>query len=165
MFGIGSTIKIVATLIIVLVIAGGLWYVTGLRADLAIAQENTKKMEQAVQQQQAVIEQIKADTAAIQQANADLNAQIATQTAELNSLKDRFARSASGKPRDFGNIAATKPVLVERIINKATAKALRCLELASGAPHTEEELNATKPSEINRECPALANPNYTPASN
>ena len=30
------------------------------------------------------------------------------------------------------------------------------------AEHTEEELKATKKSEINPECPALANPNYVP---
>ncbi len=36
----------------------------------------------------------------------------------------------------------------------------RCIELASGAEHTEDELKATKKSQINPECPALANPNY-----
>jgi hypothetical protein len=38
------------------------------------------------------------------------------------------------------------------------------LEIASGSPLTEKELAATKPSEINRECPAIANPNYKPAA-
>ena len=49
---------------------------------------------------------------------------------------------------------------MERIINKGGKNAARCIELASGAEHTEEELKATLKSQINPECPALANPNY-----
>ena len=51
---------------------------------------------------------------------------------------------------------------IERIINKGANNAKRCVELASGAEPTEEEIKATKKSEINPECPALANPNYVP---
>jgi len=38
------------------------------------------------------------------------------------------------------------------------------LELATGAPLTEAEKNAKLPSEINKECPSLANPSYKPAA-
>ena len=55
-----------------------------------------------------------------------------------------------------------KPKVLERIINKGADNAARCIELASGAEHTEQELKATKKSEINPECPALANPSYVP---
>ena len=49
---------------------------------------------------------------------------------------------------------------MERLINRGTKNALRCLEIATGAERTEKEINAKKESEINRECPTLANPNY-----
>ena len=39
---------------------------------------------------------------------------------------------------------------------------MRCVEIASGAPLTEKEKTATKKSEINSECPSIANPNYVP---
>jgi len=39
---------------------------------------------------------------------------------------------------------------------------MRCVEIAMGSPLTEKEKNATKKSEINAECPSLANPNYVP---
>ena len=55
-----------------------------------------------------------------------------------------------------------KTKVIERIINKGADNAARCVELASGAEHTPEELKATKKSEINPECPALANPSYVP---
>jgi hypothetical protein len=51
---------------------------------------------------------------------------------------------------------------MERIVNKASDKALRCVEIAGGAKLTEAEKTATKKSEINSECPAIANPAYKP---
>ena len=66
------------------------------------------------------------------------------------------------KKRDVGKLAIERTKSVERVINKGAINAQRCIELASGAEHTEEELKATKRSEINPECPSLANPSYVP---
>ena len=49
---------------------------------------------------------------------------------------------------------------IEKIINKGSDRATRCVEIAGGSPLTEKEINATKKSEINTECPSIANPNY-----
>jgi hypothetical protein len=87
-----------------------------------------------------------------------LNKLISTLKVDLEELDKRFNK---GK-RDVGKIAVEKPKVLERIINKGAKNAARCIELASGAPHTEKELKATKKSEINPECPALANPSYIP---
>lgn len=163
MFGVGSLVKLVLTLVIVLTVAGGFWYITGLRAELAVSQENAKKMTEAVQQQQAVIESVKQEQAKIQEINKDLNNTVKSQTKDLSSLRDRFSTAANGDRRDIGSIAVVKPESIERAINKGTVNALRCVEIASGAPLTEAEKNAKLPSEINKECPSLANPNYKPA--
>ena len=80
----------------------------------------------------------------------------------MQALKDRFNTSANGSSRDLGDLAIAKPVLIERAVNNGTKNALRCVEIASGAPLTEQEKNATKADEINKECPSLANPNYKP---
>ena len=77
---------------------------------------------------------------------------------ELNDLDKRFTKGN----RDIGKTAIAKDKVIQRIINKASAAALRCVEISSGSPLTEKELNATKKSEINRECPSIANPNYIP---
>ena len=63
---------------------------------------------------------------------------------------------------DIDYLAARRPKDVEKIIDKASDNVLRCIEIASGSPLTEDEINATKPSKINNECPDLANPNYRP---
>jgi predicted nuclease with TOPRIM domain len=164
MFGTSAAIKAIAALVIVLVVAGGMMYVSGLRADLAVSQENTKKMVDAVEKQQEAINEMKADQAKIKELNSELNTTIKLQNKDMENLKDRFSVSASGEKRDFGKTAAAKPTSLERAVNRGTINALRCLEIASGAELTESEKNATKPSEINRECTSLANPNYKPAA-
>ena len=65
--------------------------------------------------------------------------------------KDRDALNSRLGKHDIGNLAENKPGLVEKIINKASDSAARCVEIASGSPLTEEELNGTP----NRECPSF----------
>ena len=164
MFGVGAALKAIVALVIVLVVAGGFWYVTGLRADLAVSQENARKMTEAVEKQQEAIAQMQQEQQKIKELNNELNTTIKLQNKDMENLKDRFTTSSNGEKRDFGKAAAQKPTSLERAVNRGTINALRCLEIASGASLTELEKNATKPSEINRECPSLANPNYKPAA-
>jgi len=160
LFGGGAAIKVVATLAIVVIVAGGLWYVTGLRADLAVSEMNNKTLKDGIEQQQRLIEQMQRDVAQIQEINADLANEADRQRAEVRDLVDRFNVNARGESRDFGAIAAARPGVVERLVNRGTANAMRCLAIASGAPHTAAELAAKTSSEVNRECPSLANPNF-----
>ena len=162
--GIGSTIKIVAILLIVSMIGYAGWYITGLRADLAVSQENTKKMNDAIIAQQEAIKTLKADQESIRAANEALQSTITKQNKDLASLNNRFETNAAGQARDIGEDAVARPAAVQRAINRGTANAFRCIELASGAPLTETERNATTPDQINRECPSLANPNYRPGT-
>jgi hypothetical protein len=164
MFGIGGAIKAIVALIIVLIVAAGGYFLINLKADLAIAQENSRKLEEGVRLQQEAMAQMKADQEKIKELNNELNTTIKLQNKDMENLKDRFSTSASGEKRDFGKTAAQKPASLERAVNRGTVNALRCLEIASGSPLTDAEKNATKPSEINRECPSLANPNYKPAT-
>jgi hypothetical protein len=83
MFGAGAAIKAIAALVIVLVIAGGMMYVSGLRADLAVSQENTKKMVDAVEKQQEAINEMKADQNKIKELNSELNTTIKLQNKDI----------------------------------------------------------------------------------
>ena len=161
---ISTIIKAVVTLIIVVLLAVGFWWITGLRADLAVSQANTEKLKDAVEAQHAAIEQMKVEQEQIRVMTKAVNDQVAKQNNDVNALRDRFNANAKGEKRDWGKAAAEKPAQVERAVNRGTVNALRCLEIASGAPLTEAEKNATKPEEINKECPSIANPNYRPAT-
>jgi hypothetical protein len=160
MFG---TIKMVMVGLMLTSLAGGVAYVYKLKADNAVLKENAVKLEQAVSSQQVVIDQQKNDFENILKANKELNALKLTLQTELKALDDKFNKTnASGKKRDIGDLAIARTKPIEKIINRASDNAVRCVEIAMGAELTEKEINATKKSQINSECPSIANPNYIP---
>ena len=124
---------------------------------------NNAKLNDAVEQQQAVIEQQLRDIETKTELNRQLNENNAKLTADLNLANEKFNKvNASGERRDVGALAVAKPKSIERIEGKREQQRARCFEIAQGSPLTEEELNATKKSQINAECTNLANPNYVP---
>jgi hypothetical protein len=159
----GMTTKILLGVIVALVIAMGssLVYIKYLKSENETLFENNFKLEQAFSQQQDVIAQKKQDIAAIRSSLSVVKNQNDKLSSELNSTERKFNKiSSDGKVRDMGELAIGKPELIEKIINRGTVNAKRCYEIATGSPLTEEELNATKRSQINPECPHIANPNY-----
>ena len=142
---------------------GGLWYVQHLKSENEILTLNNAKLNDAVDQQQAVIEQQLKDIEQIQTINLQLTETNTKLTADLQLAEEKFNKvNASGERRDIGNLALNKPKSIERIERKREQQRARCFEIAQGSPLTEEELNATKKSQINAECPVDANPNYIP---
>ncbi len=153
-----SSIRIMMVVLLMSAIAGGGMYVMKLRADNATLKANQLKLESAVAEQNKVLEQQKKDFTAIMESNKKLNVLINTFKKDLQDLDKRFTK----KNRDIGKLAIERTKSIERIVNGGSKNAARCIELASGAEHTEAELKATLKSQINPECPALANPNYVP---
>jgi ABC-type bacteriocin/lantibiotic exporter with double-glycine peptidase domain len=152
--GILPAIRLALIAVVVVTVAGGLWYVINLKADLATSEANNRQLVEATREQNMLIEQMKTDVSAIQQANADLQSQTERQRRDVEALSSKFSK------RDFGALAAERPEAVEKSVNRGTKNALRCLELAAGAPLTDEEKNAKTPMEANRECPNLIDRNY-----
>ena len=155
MFG---SIRIFMIGIMATAVIGGGVYVMKLRSDNAILKANAIKMESAINEQQELITKQKEDFKQILAANKKMNELVSVLKKDLEDLDKRFNK----KNRDFGKLAIQKTKVIERIMNKGSVNAQRCIEIASGAELTEEELNATKKSEINTECPSIANPKYVP---
>lgn len=156
--GIGAVVKSIVALIFFAVIAGGLYYISNMQASLAVLEMNNKQLEDGVKKQQELIEQQKADIQDVQKKNQELAQQNDKQRKDVENLSNKFHK------KDIGQLAAEKPELMEKLVNRGTENALRCLELASGAPLNEKEKNAKTPTEANRECPALINPSYSPSN-
>jgi len=133
-------------------------YVMKLQRDNVILKENAVKLEGAISEQKQVIENQKKDFAEILEANKKINELVNNLKKDLDDLDKRFSK----KDRDIGKLAIERTGAIERVINKGSDNATRCIEIASGSPLTEEEKNATKKSEINPECPSIANPSYIP---
>ena len=149
-------VKLIIFFLIVSVAGGGYVYVQKLRADNAILKINTTKLETAVEQNEATIKQQTEDFAKVRTTLDTVQAQRNALESDKNTLVKKLSEHG------FGHRAAARPELVVKIVNKEMANARRCFEIASGSPLTESETNATKKSQINGECPSLANPNYVP---
>ena len=126
-------------------VGGGYLYVKKLQKDNATLKVNQIKLETAVEDNNQVIEQ---QTADLKKIRSTLEV-IEESNKRLQEDKDKLSNRLS--KHDIGNLAENKPGLVERIINKASDSAVRCMEIASGSPLTEEELNGSP----NRECPSF----------
>jgi tetrahydromethanopterin S-methyltransferase subunit G len=140
-----SSLKIGLVLVMLAGAGGGYLYVQKLQKDNAILKENQLKLEGAVEEQKQVIEKQAEDFRKIRDTLnklEEVNKKLEQDKAELNKRLGKH---------DIGNLAENKPGLVERIINGASKSAARCVEIASGSPLTEEELNGTP----NRECPSF----------
>jgi len=138
-------IKIILGLILLAGAGGGYLYVNKLQKDNAILKTNQVKLETAVAESNQVIEQQSKDLKKIRSTLKEVEELNDRLQADKDSLNKRLGK------HDIGNLAENKPGLVEKIINKASDSAARCVEIASGSPLTEEELNGAP----NRECPSF----------
>ena len=153
-----STIKLLLFVVMILGAGGGYMYVKNLQAENEILTLNNAKLNDAVEQQQAVIEQQLRDIETKDQLNEQLKENNAKLTADLNVANEKFNKvNASGERRDIGNLAISKPRSVQLIERKREQQRARCFEIAQGPSLTEEELNATKKSQINCRMSNIAN--------
>jgi predicted transcriptional regulator len=140
-----SSLKIGLVLFMLAGAGGGYLYINKLQKDNATLKSNQIKLESAVEDQKQIIEQQAEDFRKIRNTLdklEEVNKKLEQDKADLNKRLGKH---------DIGNLAENKPKLVEKIINGASKSAARCVEIASGSPLTEEELNGTP----NRECPSF----------
>ena len=140
-----SSLKIGLVLVMLAGAGGGYLYINKLQKDNATLKANQIKLESAVEDQKAVIESQAEDFKKIRSTLTKLEEEKAKLEKDKADLSKRLGK------HDIGNLAENKPGLVEKIINGASKSAARCVEIASGSPLTEEELNGTP----NRECPSF----------
>ncbi len=133
----------------------GLWkYYTYTQETIRVYAENAARAEMAQAETQAALEQTIKDLEKVQEKYNQVSADFNSAKKRVDGLQDKL------KEHDLPFLAEQKPGLVEKILDKASKDMLRCLEIISGSPLTEEELNVTKKSKANTQCPDLANPNY-----
>ena len=138
-------IKLILMVIMLAGAGGGYLYVKKLQKDNLTLKINQSKLETAIEDNNAVIEQQTVDLKKIRSTLSELDEVNKKLQADKDNLSNRLNK------HDIGNLAENKPGLVEKIINKASDSAVRCMEIASGSPLTEEELNGSP----NRECPSF----------
>lgn len=143
--------KLAGALGLIILLMGGLgyWYYTDSQATIATLQQNNAKLEVSLQEEKEAIKALQKDIKKAEEEITEVNKEFAEARRQNNKLAERLEK------HNIGFLAANKPGLVERVVNRATEKAGRCFEIISGAELTEQEKNAESGREFNSECPWL----------
>ena len=155
-------LKLAGIMIVVMGVLGGIfyWYYNDTQQKMAILHENNAKLETAMKTQKQAIEQYQNDIKLVTKEKLAVEKQFAESRKSVSDLQSKFNKvSKLLGARDLGKMGAAKPRSIQRIVNNGSINALRCFEIASGDNLTEKEENAIKPSQLNKSCPDLANPN------
>jgi len=159
-----GTIYIVMAVVVAMM--AGAFYLYYKDSQATIADLTAKNAAQAIQIEQDVLikKQFKEDAQRQVIINATTNLQFAQSRKQVDELRAVLKKknNITGKTRDIGKLAIHRPDTLGKIFTKGTTDAMRCVELASGAEHTADELAAERRSQINAHCTSLANPNYLP---
>jgi len=129
----------------------GYWYYRDSQNTIATLTENNAELNLGVELNEETIKNLQSDYQSAQNQIEALNQENQKIHRNNQMLINRFSDS------DIGVVAAVKPELIERLINRGTVNAFRCLELLSGSELTEQERNAEDGKEFNQECPWLFN--------
>ena len=141
-------------IVLVAALYGAKSYYEWSQNEITTLRENVVKMEFALEQSEKAIKSLQNGIRETQIVHQTVTTQFQKTRRDNTRLRDLLSK------HDLSFLAQKKPGLIENRVNKGTANSSRCFEIASGAPLTRSEREATKPSQINSACPELANPNY-----
>ena len=135
----------------------GAWkYYQYTQEQIRIYAVNAATAELAQQQAELAVESLKRDMVEIQAQFTEVSAKFAVAKGRVDALEGKLSE------HEIGDLAQKKPKLIEKIIDKGTQDVLRCYEILTGSPLTDEEIAVTKKSKANTTCSDVANPNYRP---
>ena len=157
MFILGKLKMILILTVVVGAVGFGAWkYYQYTQEQIGIYRENAAKAEMAQQASEAAVKAIQQDLVEVQAQYTKVSDDFKVAKSRVNALEEKLTK------HELGDLAQAKPKLIEKIVDKGTKDVLRCYEILTGSPLTEEEINVTKKSKANSSCPDVANPNYTP---
>jgi len=120
-----------------------------MQAKIEVLKENNAKLNVAVETQTATISTMESDIIRVNKQLDKVNKELRRTRTRNKILLKKIQK------HDIGMLGEAKPDLVERVVNNASEKALRCFEIISGAELRMEEKNAKNGKAFNSECPWL----------
>ena len=155
MFILGKIKMILILTVIIGAVGFGAWkYYQYTQEQIGIYRENAAKAEMAQQASEAAVKAIQQDLVEVQAQYTKVSDDFKVAKSRVNALEEKLTK------HELGDLAQAKPKLIEKIVDKGTKDVLRCYEILTGSPLTEEEIAVTKKSKANTTCPDVANPNY-----
>jgi hypothetical protein len=141
----GLGIKIAIAAILFSVISGGYFYIEALQGKLEAAAEVQQRLEGVINQQKLVMERNAADLKKMQTINAEVADKAGKAEREVAVLNNKLSKLDEV-------VTKAPPSQTEIKINRGTKDALRCNELVTGSPLTNDELSGKIKNNI---CPEL----------
>jgi len=123
------------------------WYYKQSQKTIADLTANNAKLEQAIIISQETVQALQESYREANETVTKVNEEFQQVRNQNNELADKLQK------HDLTYLALKKPGLVEKIVNKASDKALRCFEILTGDELTESEKKASNGKEFNSECP------------
>jgi Tfp pilus assembly protein PilX len=155
MFILGKLKMILILTVVIGAVGFGAWkYYQYTQEQIRIYAVNAATAELAQQEAEAAVESLKRDMVEIQQQFTVVSKKFEVAKGRVSALENKLSE------HEIGDLAQKKPKLIEKIIDKGTQDVLRCYEILTGSPLTDEEIAVTKKSKANTTCPDVANPNY-----
>jgi Tfp pilus assembly protein PilX len=155
MFILGKIKMLLILTVVIGAVGFGAWkYYQYTQEQIRIYAVNAATAELAQQEAEAAIESLKRDMVEIQQQFTVVSKKFEVAKGRVSALENKLSE------HEIGDLAQKKPKLIEKIIDKGTQDVLRCYEILTGSPLTDEEIAVTKKSKANTTCPDVANPNY-----
>jgi hypothetical protein len=153
MFGLsGLGMKVAIAAILFSIISGGYFYIKSLQSELALAAEVQQKLEDNIKAKDAAMDQMKKDVENMNRIQGELSGKLKEAEATSSDLAKRFNVDKNGNERNIGRLAAEKPTEIEGKVNQGTKDALRCNEIITGSPLTDDEKSGKVKNNI---CPKL----------
>jgi len=157
MFLLGKIKMLLILTVVIGAVGFGAWkYYQYTQEQIRIYAVNAATAELAQQESEQAIEALRKDMEAVREQYTAVSEEFDRAKSRVDKLEEILSE------HEIGILAQAKPKLVEKIVDKGTKDVLRCYEILTGSPLTEEEINVTKKSKANSSCPDVANPNYTP---
>jgi predicted negative regulator of RcsB-dependent stress response len=157
MFILGKIKMLLILTVVIGAVGFGAWkYYQYTQEQIRIYAVNAATAELAQQQAEAAVESLKRDMVEIQAQFTKVTSQFEVAQGRVDALENKLSE------HEIGNLAQKKPKLIEKIVDKGTKDVLRCYEILTGSPLTEDEIAVTKKSKANTTCSDVANPNYRP---
>lgn len=126
-------IKLIIACVLFTMITSGYFYIKALQGKLEAAAEVQIRMEGVINQQKIVMERQTQDMKTMQDVNKDISERVNQAQLEINALNNKFTK------RDLSVVAKAKPSETQVRVNRGTKDALRCNEIVTGSPLTDEE--------------------------
>jgi type II secretory pathway pseudopilin PulG len=134
----------------------GFWfYYKNTQKRLEEASAAAARQEMIIEQQKAIQEQIQKDIEHGNQLRQEVNRTMQQTQRSVDDMRSKFTPHIdleTGKSSTLGQAAVEKTDTIQKAVNRGTYDQLRCFELITGSPLSEDERNGKKTNNI---CPEL----------